>query len=117
MLRAYCAGAISAPTLDEVWANIRRGLKLTRQLKDLGLSPFPTFTNFILALMGEITNEEYYQMDLAWVEVADVVVVVPEGYEKSKGVSLEIEKANALGIPVRIGIAEAQDWLYANNLP
>jgi len=86
-------------------------------VKALGLSPFPTFTNFILALMGEITNEEYYEMDIAWVEVADVVAVVPEGYETSRGVMLEIKHAQDRKIPVLIGGECLRDWLYDRSLP
>lgn len=78
----------------------------------MGFSVFPTFTNFLWAIRRKFPNEKFYEADLVWVKRADVVVVVEEGMEQSKGVQLEIECARQHGIPVCVGLSGFRGWLH-----
>lgn len=113
MLKVYIAGAIGADNPTEMFASIRRGLELSHQVRKLGHAPYPTFTNFVWSVTDDVPNEDYYSMDLAWLEAADVMVVVPERRHESFGVSkLEIPFCEERGIPVCYGVEDFKDWLH-----
>ena len=115
--RIYVAGAINADNCDDVFDNLRKG---TRNSLDVLLneyfSPFNPFLGFMYRLVA--TDEEveglrkkgvFYDADLAWLEVADAVLVTP-GSENSIGVTLEIEFADRNHIPVFYSLDELTKW-------
>ncbi|MFA5160139.1 MAG: DUF1937 family protein [Candidatus Omnitrophota bacterium] len=102
MKRLYLAGPYSADNVIDVLANIRRGIRAAAYLISKGYAVFCPFLDFQIALTTygeELEKEDYQRNSMAWVEVCDVVVVLP-GSEKSHGVKREIERAVTLGIPV-----------------
>lgn len=109
MKRIYIAGAYSGPNVITILDNMRRGMRLSTEVFLAGYAPFCPWHDFLyhLVLMeGEqLTIDEYYRYSLAWLVVADSVLVVP-GYEQSKGTAEEIMIAHTAGIPVFYSIDE-----------
>lgn len=103
MKRVYVAGAYSADNVITVLDNMRRGMRASTEVFLKGFSPFCPWLDYQFTLMlrdGEkLTVEDYYRYSMAWLEVSDVVLVLP-GSEHSKGTKQEIIRANELGIPV-----------------
>jgi hypothetical protein len=68
-----------------------------------GYAPFVPWFDFHFQLMlreGEhLTVTDYYKYSMAWLEKADLVLVLPHS-EKSKGTQAEIKRARTLGIPI-----------------
>lgn len=101
-MRVYIAGPYSADNVIDVLGNIRRGINISAHFMSRGYAVFCPFLDFQIALTqyGEQLSKEAYQRNsLAWVEVSDVVLVMP-GSEKSEGVQQEVARANECGIRV-----------------
>jgi hypothetical protein len=103
MTRVYVAGAYSGKNVIEILDNMRRGMRAGTELMLLNVSPFVPWLDYHFQLMlregEELTVEHYYKYSMAWLEVSDVVVVLPNS-ENSKGTQAEIARARELGIPV-----------------
>ncbi len=103
MKRIYVAGAYSADNVIDILDNMRRGMKLAKDVLLAGYAPFCPWMDFHYSLMldeGErLVVEDYYEYSIAWLEVSDGMILVP-GWENSKGTVAEIDKANAFAIPV-----------------
>ena len=110
MRRVYVAGAYSAPNVIDVLGNMRRGLRLSVEVLKAGFAPFSPWLDFQFGLIEDVTLAEYYRYSLAWLEVADAVLVVPQGASQSKGTQAEIARARELGIPVFGTIEDLIDW-------
>ena len=110
--RIYTAGAMSDPNCLQFLENLRRGIRVSAELVLLGFHPFSPFIDFqfFLALRNdeEITMEMIQAYSMAWLEVSQVVLVLP-GYEKSQGTLAEIDKAIELGIPIYYSMEELID--------
>jgi hypothetical protein len=115
MLRVYPAGKISDDTPEREKANIDRLKRLTEQIILLGHSPFPTAYTGDWAETVGLMAENYYDLDLKWLDVSDVMVVVPERRETSVGVQLELNRAAKNGTPVCIGIEAFKEWLRGRD--
>lgn len=108
ILKVYVAGAFSDDNVLGVLKNIGRGEWYASQLFVQGFAPFTpwhdktfVFNNWEQAL----TVEMFYNYSIAWLEVSDVMFVIPnwkglKNHEDSKGTQEEIRIANELGIPV-----------------
>ena len=102
MKRIYLAGPYSADNIMDVLGNIRRGVHAGADLMRRGYAVFCPFLDFQFALCGfgdDLPKRAFQDNSLAWVEVSDVVVVLP-GSEQSNGVKREVERAAELGIEV-----------------
>ncbi len=100
MIRVYVAGAYSADNVIDLLANMRRGIRLAVQVQKLGFAPYVPWEDFTRHLRASFTLEDCYGVSMAWLEVSQAVIVVPEGQEQSSGTQAEIARANELGIPV-----------------
>ena len=103
MKRIYVAGPYSANNVITILDNIRRGIRASVEVLLAGYAPFCPWLDYqfqFVLLQGETLNvSHYYEYSLAWLRVADAMLVLP-GYETSKGTLAEIEEAHELGIPV-----------------
>ena len=98
--RVYVAGAYSSDNVLGVLNNIREGIKVSAAVLKAGHSPFCPWADHLFHLQdGTLTVEQYQQSSMSWLEVSDVVLLVP-GWENSKGTRKEIARATELGIPV-----------------
>ncbi len=105
--RVYVAGSFSADNVLGVLDNMRRGMRAGTELFLKGYSPFTPWFDFHFQLMlreGEnLTIADYYRQSLAWLEVSEVVCVLPNS-EDSKGTQGEIARARELAIPICHGL-------------
>jgi len=101
-MRVYIAGPYSADNVIDVLGNIRRGIHTAARIMAKGHAIFCPFLDFQIALTeygATLSKSEYQRNSMAWVDVSDVVLVMP-GSEKSGGVQREIARALELGIRV-----------------
>lgn len=102
MKRVYIAGPYSANNVLGVLKNIGRGEKMAAKLFSLGFAPFCPWhdKSFVIDRPDDdFTVEQFYKYSLAWLEVSDAVLVLPD-YQESKGTLAEIERAQELRIPI-----------------
>lgn len=109
MRRVYVAGSFSADNVLSVLDNMRIGMRKSLEVLLAGYSPFVPWFDYHFNLMlreGEkLTVQDFYDYSMAWLEVSDTVLVLPNS-EKSKGTQAEIKRAKELGIPVVYNIEE-----------
>lgn len=103
MKRVFVAGAYSADNVIDVFDNIRIGTRASTEIFLEGYAPFCPWLDWQFLVMlrnGEsLTVDDYYAYSLAWLEVSDVLYVLPDS-EDSAGTQNEIKYARKLGIPV-----------------
>jgi nucleoside 2-deoxyribosyltransferase len=100
--RVYVAGAYSADNVMDVLRNIGKGQKACAEVFRLGFAPFCPWHDKTYVYDNPdvaFTVEDFYKFSMAWLEVSDAVLVLPN-FQKSKGTLAEIEHAEKLGIPV-----------------
>jgi hypothetical protein len=115
MIRVYVAGAYSGPDVLTVFDNMRRGIKLASEVFALGYSPFTPWCDWPIHMQEHIDLDTCYEASMAWLEVADAVLVVAhQSSFTSKGTQAEITRADELGIPVFYSLAELEEWADAN---
>lgn len=86
MKRVYVAGAYSADNVLDVLRNIGRGEHYAAKLFGLGFAPFCPWHDKDYAIRNwdkDITVQMFYDYSMAWLEVSDIVFLVP-GWENSK---------------------------------
>lgn len=109
MKRVYVAGAYSADNVLSVLDNMRRGMRTATEVLLSGYAPFCPWLDFHFQLMlrdGEtLTVQDYYEYSLAWLKVADAMLVLPNS-EKSKGTQAEVMTAMELQIPIYYSLEE-----------
>jgi len=98
--RVYICGAYEGTTLAATLTNMRRGLSLGYRVLRAGYAPFVPWLDWTLSLIGPVKREEYLAYSMAWLEVAEAVLVVRQGADTSRGTQAEIARAEKLGIPV-----------------
>jgi hypothetical protein len=103
MKRVYVAGPYSADNVITVLDNIRRGQRMSTRVMLAGYAPFCPWIDFHFQLMlrgGEkLTVKDYYQYSMAWLEVSDVMLILPN-YETSSGTIAEVNRGLELNKPV-----------------
>ena len=103
MIRVYVAGAYSADNVITVFENMRRGMRASVEVLLAGFSPFCPWLDYQFNLMlrddEQLTVEDYYEYSMAWLEVSDIMLVLPNS-EDSEGVQAEIARAEELDIPI-----------------
>lgn len=99
-IRVYVAGAINANNVIDTLKNIKNGIRTSAGLIKTGFfAPFCPHLDYQYSFFEDITIEEYYEYSMSWLEVSDVVVVLPNS-ENSMGVKEEIKRAKELGIKI-----------------
>ena len=112
MIRVYVAGAYSADNVVDVLQNIGRGEYVAAKLFAQGFAVFCPWhdKDFCIKLPNEnFTVKQFYDYSMAWLEVSEAVYLV-RGWENSKGVKAEIERARELKIPVFNCLAGLLSW-------
>jgi hypothetical protein len=103
MKRIYVAGAYSSDNVLGVLDNIRIGIRKATEVLLEGNAPFCPWLDYQFQLMlrdnETLTVQDFYDYSMAWLEVSDEVLVLPNS-EHSKGTQAEIKRAEELGIPV-----------------
>jgi hypothetical protein len=111
--RVYIAGKYSADNVLDVLDNIRIGTRMGTVLLMKGFAPFCPWLDhqFQFMLQGDekLVVEDYYEYSLAWLEVSQVMLVLP-GFENSKGTAKEIERAKELFIPICYNMDQLDKW-------
>ncbi|VVB53369.1 Uncharacterised protein [uncultured archaeon] len=119
MMRVYIAGAYSADNVLGVLDNIRKGMRAGVEVLLAGHAPFvPWFDHHFVFMLQEgekLTVPDFYAYSMAWLEVADIVLVLP-GFENSKGTLAEITRAKELLIPVVYSMGELNNVAKAFEL-
>ena len=112
MTRVYVAGPYSGETLDML-ENMRRGIAMCVRLLVSGFAPFCPWLDFMYVLCRpedtEVTVEMLKAYSMAWLDAADVVLVLP-GWERSPGTRAEMVRANEKGIAVVFSVDELKEW-------
>jgi hypothetical protein len=99
-MRIYVAGSYSADNVIDVLSNIRRGIAYCARLIKEGHSPFCPWLDYQFSFFQDLSVEDYYRYSMAWLEVSEMVHVLP-GSENSKGTQREIEFAeDELCLPI-----------------
>lgn len=112
MKKVYVAGKYSDDNVLDVLGNISRGIKLCKDLFLLGYAPFCPWLDhqYVLQMSDwerkKLTVPMFWNYSMAWLEVSDCMLVIPERIEESKGVQAEIARARELNIPVYYGLPE-----------
>lgn len=101
MKRIYIAGPYNGENIIECLENMRRGMRVGSLVLQAGFAPWTPWHDFHhhLMLRGDETLDinTYYEFSLAWLEVADAMLVLP-GWRDSKGTSGEVEFAKSRNI-------------------
>lgn len=112
-LRVYVAGSYSSDNVLGILDNMRRGIVEAKDVLLAGFAPYCPWLDhhYHLSLRdGEtITYEDYCDYSMAWLEVSDAVLVLPNS-ENSKGTRAEIARAKELNIPIFGSLKALQQW-------
>jgi len=107
--RVYVAGAYSASNIISALDNMRRGMRAGLEVLLAGFAPFVPWFDYHFQLMirdeETLTVQNYYDYSMAWLEVSDAVLVLPNS-ENSKGTQAEIQRAKELNIPIFYSLDE-----------
>ena len=118
MIRVYVAGKYSDDNVLGVLGNISRGIQLCKELFLAGYAPFCPWLDhqYVLQMDNEerksLTVKMFHDYSLAWLEVSDCMLVLPERIENSRGVQAEIKRAIELSIPVFYSLNDMEEWAY-----
>lgn len=101
MKRPYIAG----PVTGVPEGNLPAFTHAEKTLRDAGFDPLNPRNN---GAEGEATWLDYMRMSLRQIADCDGIVILP-GWERSRGAAIEVELAQALGLPV----LRLNEWIEA----
>lgn len=116
MKRVYVAGKYSDDNVLGVLGNIGRGIQLCKDLFLAGYAPFCPWLDhqYVLQMTDQerksLTVSMFHDYSLAWLDVSDYMIVIPDRIETSRGVQNEIARAKEIGIPVFYSMEEMYDY-------
>jgi hypothetical protein len=102
-MRIYVAAPYSAPTPEEIRANVDRVLDAADALQDAGHSPYVPHLNRWRHARRARSYDDWIAEDLRWLAVCEGVLRLP-GH--SPGADREVEAARLLGLPVYLELEE-----------
>ena len=109
MIRVYVAGRLDGGAIYYI-QNLHRMLIWGAELRRNGFSVLVPGLDLLLGLSaGNWEYEDYFDNSQPWLEVADVLFLVP-GWEGSSGTLKELEMARKEGIPVFGKLEELIKW-------
>lgn len=118
MKRVYVAGAYSSDNVLGMLSNMRKGMKLAKDVLLRGYAPFTPWHDFHHTLMldegEELFVHAYHNFSMSWLEVSDAVLLVP-GWENSKGTATEIKRAQELNIPIFYELSDLTNHFDGNR--
>ena len=118
----YVAGAITPysgehPVLG-LFANLRRGQRMAKNLLLKGYSPFCPFLDFLYFLQLEegenITEKQIKDLSMVWLRKCDAMIVLPK-HRKSAGTQAEKVTAKERNIPIFYSVEDLEDYEEANG--
>jgi hypothetical protein len=99
MLRVYVAGKLNDTAVGYL-KNVHTMISTADMLRRKGFAVFVPCNDLLNGILaGDMEYADYAGNNMAWLEVADVVYVLPAS-ENSKGTLAEIARAKELKIPV-----------------
>ena len=99
-MRIYIAGSYSDSNVINILNNIHEGIRVSAKILKAGHEPFCPFLDYQFQFFDNtLTVEDYYRYSIAWLEVSDIMVVLPYS-DTSRGTQKEIIRAMELDIPV-----------------
>lgn len=108
-MRVYVAGRYSDSNIIGCLNNIHDGIRASVEVLKLGHACFCPWLDYQFQFFDKsLTVEDYYRYSMAWLEVSDCVLVIPN-YENSKGTLAEIERAVELDIPIYYSIVDLME--------
>ena len=111
MPRAYVAGPYRALSEWQLEEHIREAESVAIELWKMGFSVLCPHKN-TAHFGGILPDDKWIEGDLQWLPFADVVVLV-EGWRKSRGTEIEMKEARRSNIPVaEWHTGEGQNRLY-----
>lgn len=112
----YVAGAFRAKNAWSVEANIRRAEELALRAWDNGY--YPICPQAMTRYYDGVLEDDVFLRGLTYIMLrCDAVLVVSEGWARSKGTMHEIAVAKAHGIPVFHTLADLNDARDNGQLP
>ena len=112
MRRIYVAGPYSAGDVLSVFENMKRGMALATQVRQLGFAPFCPWMDFMYLFLnnGEpFSLENCYEYSLAWLKVSDAILFTPD-WKESPGAIAEHEYAIKKHIPIFYSLGDLGRW-------
>lgn len=108
-MKIYVAAPYTAASREEVEKNVTRAIDAGIELLKRGHVPFiPHLTHYVELRAQErdipITYDEYLDWDREWLDLCDALVYLG----RSKGVDIEIARADELGIPIFASVEEVE---------
>lgn len=103
--RIYISGPISKGNWSD---NFHAFCKAFEKLKDLGAAPFNPGKSMLYPGNQHIPHNVWLEIDLAWVEVADAVFLLPG---ESTGAEMECAHARTKGIPIFVSYYDVCAWM------
>jgi hypothetical protein len=114
MKRIYVAGSYSAGDVLTVFENMRKGMLLATQVRQLGMAPFCPWMDFMYYFINNgmpFSLENCYEYSLAWLKVSDAIILTPD-WRESPGAVKEHEYAISKEIEVFYTLADLE-WFYS----
>ena len=100
MEKAYIAGKLNANNAVDYLKNVSDMMKYAEKVRKKGYSIFVPCLDLLMGIkFGWEDYEDYFNNNLEWVKVSDVIFVCP-GSQNSKGTKKEIEVAKQHNIRV-----------------
>ena len=101
----YVAGPLNAPACSYI-ENVHAMIQQADRIRRLGYAVLVPCQDILTGLvMGNLTYQDYFENNLAWLEKADAVFLC-KGWEGSEGCKREAARARELGIPIYTNIME-----------
>lgn len=100
---------IASPYRGDQAANVRKQIEEGHWGFKLGFYPYIPELNHFVTMICPMTSDEMMKLDLAWLEVCDVLLRLPG---ESKGADIEVEYALKLGKKVFYSWQELDNWYY-----
>lgn len=109
-MRVYVAGKYSDSNIINCLNNMHDGMKASVEVLKLGYACFCPWLDYQFQFFDKsLVVEDYYRYSIAWLEVSDCMLVLPN-FENSKGTLSEIKRAKELSIPIFYSLEELQQW-------